>query len=86
MLIIEVSSVHETQKHASLNDFCVFSHSKKDGLMLLSSAQRLAEYLKGERKASQLKHHGYLAIREWVLIQNPGEEYQFYDYTFCDGI
>lgn len=54
--------------------------------MLLSSAHRLAEYLKGERKASQLKHHGYLAIREWVLIQNPGEEYQFYDYTFCDGI
>lgn len=54
--------------------------------MLLSSAQRLAEYLKGERKAWQLKHHGYLAIREWVLIQNPGEEYKFYDYTFCDGI
>lgn len=47
--------------------------------MLLSSAQRLAEYLKEERKGLQLKHHGYLAIREWVLIQNPGEEYQWYD-------
>lgn len=49
--------------------------------MLLSSAQRLAEYLNEERKGLQLKHHGYLAIREWVLIQNPGEEYQWYDYT-----
>lgn len=65
--IIEVSSVHETHKHASLNDFCVsFLVQKKDGLILLSSAQRLAEYFKEERKGLQLKHHGYLAIREGV--------------------
>lgn len=49
--------------------------------MLLSSTQRLAEYLKEERKGLQLKRHGYLAIREWALIQNPGEEYQWYDKT-----
>lgn len=49
--------------------------------MVLLSAQRLAEYLKEERKRLQLKRHGYLAIREWVLIQNPGEEYQWYDST-----
>lgn len=80
MLIIEVSSVHETYKHASLNDFlCVFSHSKKGRVMLLSSAQRLAEYL---RRKEKLCSYGYLAIREWVLIPNPGEEYQVYDYTF----
>lgn len=47
--------------------------------MLLSSARRLAEYLKEERKGLQLKRHGYLAIRGWVLIQNPGEEYQWHD-------
>lgn len=47
--------------------------------MLLSSAQRLAEYFKEERNGLQLKRHGYLAIREWVLILNPGEEYRWYD-------
>lgn len=47
--------------------------------MLLSFAQRLAEYLKEKREGLQLKHHGYLAIREWVLSQNPCEEYQWYD-------
>lgn len=51
MLIIEVSSVHETHKHASLNDFCVSFLIQKDGLMLLLSAQRLAEYLKEEKKS-----------------------------------
>ena len=43
--------------------------------MLLSFAQRLAEYLQEESKGLQLKRHGYLAIRERALIQNPGEEY-----------
>lgn len=83
MLIIEVSSVHETHKHASLNDFlCVFSHSKEGRVNVAFVRTKISRISQEERKALQLKHHGYLAIREWVLIPNPGEEYQVYDYTF----
>lgn len=35
--------------------------------------------LKEGRTNLQLKHHGYLAIRGWVLIQNPGEEHRWRD-------
>lgn len=41
---VVVSSIYETHRHASLN-VCRFSNSKKHGSMLLSSTQRLAEYL-----------------------------------------
>lgn len=79
MSIIEVSSVHETHKHASLNDFCVSFLIQKGRVNVAFVRTEISRISYEERKGLHLKRHGYLAIREWVLIQNPGEEYQWYD-------
>lgn len=68
MLILEVSSVDETHKHASLNDSCL--PFKTDGSVLLLSTE-ISIISQGGKEGLQLKHHGYLATGGWVLIQTP---------------
>lgn len=69
MLILEVSSVHQTHKHASLNDSFAFSHSKRT--VSVAFVHGVSIICQGAKKGLQLKHHGYLAKGGRVFIQTP---------------
>lgn len=61
MLILEVSSVHETHKHASLNDSFAFSHFKRTGqccfcpeISIVSQGGK-ASWLPGNRRRGSIQ-------------------------------
>ena len=64
--MLKVSSIYETHKHASLNDFVSFP--SKGWVNVAFVHIENSRICKEEKKGLQLKRNGYLAIREWVLI------------------
>lgn len=80
---IEISSVHETHIHASLNDSCLPFLIREGQVNVAFVHTEISIISQGgeNKKGLQLKHHGYLAVGVWGLIQNLDEEHQWHEST-----